>query len=99
MANVYTWFTDPAHGWLRVPLAEVAGLTFSRYSYTDGVFAYLEEDCDADVFLQTLDTFSFAPEAQHTDEPSFIRDLWTLTDFTAGQAKLETWREDRPRWS
>lgn len=45
---------DPGHGWLRVPLQLCEGLDISGYSYVDtakGV-AWLEEDCDAPLFLR-----------------------------------------------
>jgi hypothetical protein len=46
----YTFHTDPSHGWLEVPIAEVRRLGIadkvSRYSYRKGKNAYLEEDCD-----------------------------------------------------
>lgn len=44
----YTYHTDPGHGWVEVPLAEInrLKLTPSLYSYIRGAFAYLEEDCD-----------------------------------------------------
>lgn len=52
----YRFFTDPGHGWLEVPLAEVvaSGATISLYSYYDPLtdMAYLEEDCDAWAWLK-----------------------------------------------
>lgn len=66
MANQYTseWFTfyaDPGHAWLKVPLKALrdCGLgstrDFSSYSFykhdEKGGHVYLEEDCDAGIFL------------------------------------------------
>jgi hypothetical protein len=48
---MYKWIIDPGHAWLQVPLAEIEGLKISHYSFHDGQFAYLEEDCDAGIFL------------------------------------------------
>jgi hypothetical protein len=52
----YNFYTDPGHGWLEVPLAELKRLgiveKISSYSYRDGELAYLEEDCDYSVFLE-----------------------------------------------
>ena len=52
----YVFITDPGHGWLEVPLAEIRFLgiadKISAYSYQKGDMAYLEEDCDASVFLE-----------------------------------------------
>jgi len=54
--NTYRFISDPGHGWLEVPLAEVVrlGLTnrISRYSYQHKNMAYLEEDCDAALFME-----------------------------------------------
>ena len=54
MQNTYTFFNDPGHGWLRVELSELEPIKdkISPYSYMDGKYAYLEEDCDAAVFLK-----------------------------------------------
>ena len=50
-----TFISDPGHGWLRVPLADIAALgieaEISEYSFIDGRFAYLEEDCDYGRFV------------------------------------------------
>jgi len=50
-----TFISDPGHGWLRVPLADIAALgiegDISEYSFIDGRFAYLEEDCDYGRFV------------------------------------------------
>lgn len=51
----YTYHTDPGHGWLEVPLGELSRLgiagKISTYSYIHGTSAFLEEDCDAPVFI------------------------------------------------
>ncbi|MCK5548792.1 MAG: hypothetical protein KAI64_07235 [Thermoplasmata archaeon] len=51
MSDRYTFISDPGHGWLRVPLAEIKDVALSNYSYRDHEFAYLEEDCDAPKFM------------------------------------------------
>jgi hypothetical protein len=60
------WILDPAHGWLVVPLDELQSLgivdRISRYSYLKDGVAYLEEDCDASVYLQALYAKGFDPE-------------------------------------
>lgn len=45
------YYTDGGHGWLRVPLASCEGLDISNCSYRLKTVAYLEEDCDAGVWL------------------------------------------------
>lgn len=54
MAQSYTYFEDPGHAWLRVPLIEICPIQdkISHYSYMKGKYAYLEEDCDAILFLK-----------------------------------------------
>jgi hypothetical protein len=45
-----TYFTDPGHGWVKVPRKLLERLSIaheiSRYSYSRGDSVYLEEDCD-----------------------------------------------------
>ena len=45
------WFLDSNHAWLRVDLKDLIKLKIvhevSNYSYINGKYAYLEEDCDA----------------------------------------------------
>ncbi len=51
-----TFISDPGHGWLCIPLADIATLgieeDISPYSFINGRFAYLEEDCDYTVFVE-----------------------------------------------
>ena len=54
-----TWFSDPGHAWLKVNKQtledfELTPQHFSRHSYTDGVDLYLEEDCDAGIFIRAV---------------------------------------------
>lgn len=72
----FTWFNDPGHAWLEVERADllasgVAG-KISHYSYQKGDTVFLEEDCDASTYLNTL---GFKPEfiEEHTNNPSPIR--------------------------
>jgi len=53
MTEQYIFFADPGHAWLRVPKKEVMPIKdkISSYSYMNGKYVYLEEDCDASVFL------------------------------------------------
>lgn len=58
MKNVKVkYYTDPGHGWIAVKrqLLEELNLLekISSYSYTKGKTVYLEEDCDATLFLET----------------------------------------------
>jgi hypothetical protein len=51
------FFADPGHGWLEVDRSDLDALGISdkvsRYSYSKGEKAYLEEDCDAHLFMET----------------------------------------------
>lgn len=56
MKSNYTFHHDPGHSWLEVPRHELHQLgidhTISHYSYQNGDFVYLEEDCDLLTYLQ-----------------------------------------------
>jgi hypothetical protein len=59
MKKTYVFFSDPGHGWLAVPVEDVALVgavrDISYYSYVkktgDKYYVWLEEDCDAPAFL------------------------------------------------
>ena len=58
--HIFEFHYDAGHGWLKVTRADVkaVGLTeadFSAYSYADAQHLYLEEDCDAGVFVQAFE--------------------------------------------
>lgn len=73
----------PGHGWIEAPRAELdrLGLTskISAYSYTshDGSTVYLEEDCDAPLYLQALNAEfrKYRLCDVHVDYDSSIRTL------------------------
>lgn len=52
----YEFISDPGHGWLKVPMDEVIEADFqpSEFSYHYNGYAYLEEDCDASLFLYKI---------------------------------------------
>lgn len=78
----YRFIEDPGHGWLEVPVHELCDLgimdLISGYSYTNGAFAYLEEDCDLSVFAVAK---GWTPENAYThwetvyQENTFVRGL------------------------
>lgn len=51
----FRFFIDPGHAWLEVPLRLLLSIgrshMVSQFSYMRGEYVYLEEDCDADIFL------------------------------------------------
>jgi len=75
----FIFFTDPGHGWLRVPLKEIERLgiadKISNYSYQKNKMAFLEEDCDAGVFLEAKKAAGEAVNilTARTDRQSKIR--------------------------
>ena len=84
----YRFITDPGHGWLEVPVADLAtvGLKptdFSRFSYQsrDGVMLYLEEDCDATKFINEYYARYGRPDMTEEYQPTtFIRNLKRIGD-------------------
>ena len=51
--------SDPGHAWVEAPVSELVkyGIAdkISVYSYRKGLMAYLEEDCDAGVYIKALE--------------------------------------------
>jgi hypothetical protein len=58
MKNRYVFHEDPGHGWLEVDRHELSRFVplseISSFSYQKGGKVYLEEDCDAPLFLRAL---------------------------------------------
>jgi hypothetical protein len=81
MNKTIIYHTDPAHGWLEVTAADVQALgiagQISNYSYRKGDACYLEEDCDAFLFMETAKGAGWTVNVttRHTDRDSFIRAL------------------------
>lgn len=62
-AEPFHFYADPGHGWLAVTRddLEAANLSadyFSQCSYINGEVIYLEEDCDASLFLAAYEAFN-----------------------------------------
>lgn len=59
MKTQYTlrFLTDPGHGWISAPRKLVNELGIAKqitaWSYQKGGSVYLEEDCDASLFMET----------------------------------------------
>lgn len=76
-----TYHQDPGHGWLEVDRAQLVELDIadqiSRYSYVRGPVAFLEEDCDASLFVQACNAKGITVHCtpKHTNGDSFIRRL------------------------
>ncbi len=88
-----TFISDPGHGWLRVPLADIAALgiegDITEYSFIDGRFAYLEEDCDYGRFIEACNAQNIPlPEIQDQYVNRFNRNRPRFGD---PQFSLEFW--------
>jgi len=82
----FTFHSDPAHGWLEVPVTAVIELglvpsSFTAYSYQsrDGSVLFLEEDCDAPTFLEAYKahkgTANLGFDERHYEASHWIREL------------------------
>lgn len=67
---MYSFYEDPGHGWLKVPIKELIKLNIADkitgYSYMQNEHAYLEEDCD-------LATFVNAKYPNKEDQSTFFK--------------------------
>jgi len=62
-AEPFHFYADPGHGWLAVTRDDVEAVNlsadiFSSCSYFSGEVLYLEEDCDASLFLAAYEVFT-----------------------------------------
>lgn len=80
MKKVFQVFSDPGHGWVKVPISVLVALgieqKITQFSYIKGDFAYLEEDCDASLFYDTYKKLNgVAPvfKTYHGNKESRIR--------------------------
>jgi len=59
----YDFYSDPGHGWLRVPIGKILELglqsKISHCSHIKEGYAYLEEDCDAPLFIAEAEKRGF----------------------------------------
>jgi hypothetical protein len=76
-----TFHCDPSHGWLEVPRADAIALgladKISPYSYMGGHSLYLEEDCDASLYLDAAKAAGYTLNIteRYTDSDSPIRNF------------------------
>lgn len=91
MKNTFKYYTDPGHGWIgvKVELLRELGIQaqISEFSYQNenGTMAYLEEDCDASLFVEKyIERFGVKPEFKdsHTDRMHWIRSYESYTPET-----------------
>lgn len=69
-AKKLTFLNDPGHGWLSVSNKDVKELgiadEISRYSYMSPTRSYLEEDCDAGIFLNAAKAAGWEVEIKNS---------------------------------
>ena len=76
----YAFISDLGHAWLEVPMSMLQYLgiknKISNYSYLKNGVAYLEEDCDAPIFLDAYrNRYGFRPRfVEEHQEVTPIRD-------------------------
>jgi ribosomal protein L21E len=75
--KTYKFISTPGHGYLEVPLKDIHSLgiadKISGCSYLGWDKAYLEEDCDAGVFIEALKAtgVEFKSRTEYVDSPRF----------------------------
>lgn len=80
----FDFISDAGHGWLKVPQPMLSELgiadKISLYSYVDGKGnAYLEEDCDATVFIKEYcwrENIKRSEFAHHIEEVNHGNNSW-----------------------
>lgn len=80
--KTYTHYSDPSHGWIAVTQDDLQSVgininMLSPYSYQYGTTIYLEEDCDAGLFLSALEAagVQFKVVNKHTNKHHMIRNF------------------------
>lgn len=88
-----TFYSDPGHSWLCVSYTELEELgiqgAISQYSYRNYDLVYLEEDCDAGVYINAVNRLGYTVEfvEKHIDQESPIRS-YDPYYFQMGMGKL-----------
>lgn len=81
MKRTFTCYSDPGHGWVKVPAETILAIglkaaDFTPYSYVDHGHMFLEEDCDASKFVSAFEKkFNTAPRftGKHCNGQSRVR--------------------------
>ena len=79
MKKTFTFYSDPSHGWMKVPRKLPVELEvqskISSCSYQRGDFVYLEEDRDAGIVLDCLKEKGVTPvvKEKNSNKSSRIR--------------------------
>jgi len=69
------FFSDPSHGWLRATIADLVLFNIvneiTHYSYSHGLYVYLEEDCDIATYLAAAKQHGVTVHIQERPELAF----------------------------
>lgn len=89
----YTFVEDSGHGWLKVPHSELRRLgiadSISPCSYSNGDYAYLEEDLDAGVFIKAMGGIDNVPyEFDYHDGQCYVRNYKGYPQFESAGIHL-----------
>ncbi len=91
LMNKIHWVSDPGHAWLKVSIREILSLDIqsqiSEYSYYHGDYAYLEEDCDANVYFTAI-----MGEEWHKNPMNFLKVSSIPHKHTDTDAKCRSYR-------
>jgi len=79
----FNFYADSGHGWLKVKHQDVIELgiknEISSFSYSKNKYDYLEEDCDASLFIKAYKEDNPNVEVKfnehHSNRTSFVRGL------------------------
>ena len=88
MQKTFIFYTDPSHGWVKVPVKILnrfkIARSISRFSYYRKGYAYLEEDSDFIIFLKAMkaEGFKYHFDNRFTDRSSRIRNYQS---YSAGE--------------
>ena len=102
MNKTYTLYSDPGHGWLQVQKKELEELNIinnvSEYSYINGEFVYLEEDCDMSRFMEAATAAGWKIKTAdfHTDNESSIRLLKGYQSTAAARQSIADFYDNNP---
>jgi hypothetical protein len=88
------FLSDPGHGWLRVPLQLLNDWNISNkisdYSYKTTNFAYLEEDCDASIFIDEAKKRNYKYSIHYKLIKDFDYYLKSVGPYSRFNNKLQT---------
>ena len=95
--KTFTAYNDPSHGWIKVSLADLhdvdlSSLSFSRFSYYNKGSFYLEEDCDATLFIAAFTAkYGVNPifKERYSKSPSRIRKYLSLPEVNSFERRCE----------